>query len=282
MILIFQMAKVASRSWMRLLNNTFPNRPVIHFHTMSDESLNRIDKAVSEIGDAQTIKYLSLPRLGRPPEPIEHHVKNGRWIGPAVDIVAGVRDPVARAVSAVAFLSNRLGYTRYGVTVRDGGTPETLHKLFFKVLHAARNQTRQNDTFVDVLAHAVYDYRRWFQEELYSGFSIDVLNSSFDRDACGLIQYNGHRLLVYRVEDLMEDIRHSKVIATASDFFGQPLQRVPPENTAGETRFRELYKAFAASVSLSQAELDWFYDCPSVTMFYSPEEIWQFRMRWSQ
>jgi hypothetical protein len=282
MILVFQMAKVASRSWMRLLQQTCPDRAVHHFHTLSDQSVARIEMVVRTTGDAQTIRYMSLPRLGRPPAPIEPLIDGGVWIGPPVDVVAGVRDPVARAASAVAFLANRLGYSRYGVTVRDGGTGGSLRRLFFEVLDAARAGHRPpGDTLVQVLAHAVYDYRRWFAEELLPGFGLDVRDTEFDPDASALVMIRRHRLLVYRVEDLAPPETTDRLARTASAFLACPLGRVPPEDTTGEGRFRGLYYDFISGLRLTEDKLDWFYDCETVRHFYSDDEIAAFRSRWS-
>jgi hypothetical protein len=287
MILVFQMAKVASRSWMRVLNTAFPERPVIHFHTMSEMSTARIDAIVQETGSNQTIRHMSLPRLGRPPQQIEPFVENGAWVGPPVDIVAGIRDPVARAVSVVGFLTNRLGYTRGEVTVRDNGTAENLNTLFFEVLRVAQGKDGQGeddhgDTLVRILAHAVFDYRRWFQEELMPAFGIDISRMDFDRDARVLRHDGRHRLLVYRVEDLVAPETARVVTRTAGAFFGREVGDIPADDISHEGRYRALYKEFAQSVRLPEADLSWFYDHPTVEKFYTPREIAVFRRRWGR
>lgn len=249
---------------------------------MSRFSLKRIDDVIDRTGTEQTIKYLSLPRLGRPPPPIEQYVRDGLWVGPDVDIVAGMRDPVARAVSVVAFLSNRLGYLRHPVTVRDGGTPEALRQLFFHVLRAAQEERHGGDTLVELLAHAVFDYRRWFDDELGTGFSLNVQSARFDRDAAALMLRGTHRLLVYRVEDLTDPEASRRLAVAASDMMGANLPPVPAENVTGETRFRKFYEAYRQGLRLSPDDLDWFYDHRVIRQFYTPAEIETFRARWSR
>jgi hypothetical protein len=282
-ILVFQMAKVASRSWFMMLEEAFPFRKVHHFHSISPFSLGQIDDVVARKGPEQTIRYLSLPRLGRPPQTIAHLAHQGVWHGPAVDIVAGMRDPIARAASVVAFLSNRLGYLRTPVTVRDGGGPETLRALFFNVLRAAqRDRYDGGDTLVETLTHAVFDYRRWFNEELRAGFGLDVTTTHFDRDAGALTITGQHNLLVYRVEDLGDPKVARRMMATADKVLGGTLSAVPAENTTGEARFQRLYRAFLADLHFEPADLDWFYDDDTVRHFYSAAEIAAFRARWSR
>lgn len=281
-VFVFQMAKVASRSWMRLLAGALPDRAIVHFHTMSDQSLRRIDEILAVTGAEQTIAHMSLPRLGRPPPEIAPMVRNGIWTGPPVTILAGVRDPVARAVSVVGFLTNRLGYTRLPVTVRDGGTAENLRALFFTVLRAAQGADHQGDTLVRLLAHALHDYRRWFQEELAPSFGMDVLARPFDHAQHHLrLEVGGNRLFLYRVEDLQSPSAELVLMRYASDFFGCELAAVPPDDTTGEGRYRALYRAFTSLIRLDRADLDWFYDNPAVTAFYTPLEIEGFRARWA-
>lgn len=282
MILVFQVAKVASRSWNELLKATFPNRKVVHFHSISTNAIERVEQTVAPTEATQTIKHKTFESLGHPPALIKPFIADGVWTGPPVDIVAGMRDPVARAVSAVSFLCNRLGYTRYGVTVRDGGTAESLSRLFFTVLRHAQAGSLSNDTMVDFLSYVMFDYRRWFQDELHAGFGLDVLSTPFDHAQQSLQLFDRHRILVYRVEDLKENGRHKRLMSTASAYFEQPLGSVPSEGMAGQARYHSLYKAFLGGFSLSKDDLDWFYDHPTVTHFYTPEEIAGFMQRWAK
>lgn len=280
-ILVFQMAKVASRSWLRLLSQNFPDRTLAHFHALSPRSVALIGHVVAAKGPEQTIEHMSLPRLGRPPESIERYVSNGVWIGPPTQIVAGVRDPVARAVSVVGFLTNRLGHKSRAVTVRSGGTAENLAALFFAVLRAAQDGADSADTLIQVLAHAVFDYRRWFQEELSPAFGLDALSQPFRRET-GYLRLDGrHRLFVYRVEDLMQPDASRLLMAGAADFFGRELGLAPMDDVSGEARYRALYGEFVKRVRLSPADLDWFYDHPIVAHFYAPDEVAAFRRRWA-
>lgn len=280
---MFQMAKVASRSWMRLLDDMLPNSMVTHFHVISEPARTRIEAIMSQTGDAQTFKYLSMPRLGRPPDDILPQIRQGKWIGPALTIVSGVRDPVARAISLVAFSCNRFGYTRAPVTVRDGGSAESLNLLFFKALRLAQSENcvMEGDTLLTQLAHGIHDYGIWFDQELDAGFGLDVFRTEFNHQARCLQIEGTNRVFVYRVEDLPTSAASAAMTLSASNFLGSQFDAVPPENTEGEARFRNLYKEFVRTVKLSKSDLDWFYDEKTVRHFYTDAEIDSFKIRWS-
>jgi hypothetical protein len=278
--LVFQMAKVASRSWVKLLNEAFPSATVGHFHSVSRHSLTRIDDIISAHGARQTIKHLTLPRLGRPPAHIAPFLTNNTWSGPPAKIIAGVRDPIARAASVVGFLSNRLGYTRYGVTIRDGGTAETMCRLFARALETAQKGHASDDTLVTVLGHAMTDYDRWFGAELAPAFGMDIAGASFDRDSRCLRMTGQHELFVYRVEDLMGTSARTRLLQSASEFLGRKVTVFPDDEVSKEGRYRKLYSEFVRRLSLTDAEISWFYDNATARKFYSVEEIAGFKARW--
>jgi hypothetical protein len=281
-ILVFQMAKVASRSWQRLLAAAMPDRRIEHFHSISDRSMALNDELLKVTGADQTVRYLFMYPLTGLQKEIAAQVHHGVWTGPPSMIVTGMRDPVARAVSAIGFLTNRLGYARVPVTVRDGGTPQNLRELFFRVLRVAQGADHQNDTLVRLLAFVIGDYRRWFQEELAPGFGLDVLAQPFDHSRHHLrMEAGGHRLFLYRVEDLQSARAAPVLMGQASDFFGCALGAVPDDVVAGEARYRAFYGAFKPLIRLGREDLDWFYDHPVVTAFYTPAEIERFRGTWA-
>ena len=278
------MAKVASRSWIQLLNDKFPYQEATHFHVISPKRVSAVEQLLALQGDAQTIKHLTLPRLGRPPERIEPFIDNGQWDGPQTCIISGVRDPVARAVSVVGFLSNRLGYTRYPVTVRDGGTVENLLKLFHHVISVAQGKGSkgdQNDSLVSLLSHALLDYDLWFKEELAPAFDIDITDTLFDRDKRCLCIEGRHRLFVYRLEDILDANSQQRFLQSAEDFLGVSISDFPQEDVSRERRYRSLYSDFVSKVKLTESELAWFYESETVEKFYTPSEVEVFKNRWS-
>jgi hypothetical protein len=278
--LVFQMAKVASRSWVKLLSNASPNASVTHFHSISKHSITKVEQITASNATNQTIKHLTLPRLGRPPEHIQQYIKRNVWQGPPVKIIAGVREPIARAVSAIGFLSNRLGYSPYGVTVRDGGNAQNLTKLFFQALNIAKSGESTDDTLITLLAHVINDYDRWFKEELAAGFGLDIYQASFSNTSKTLRLKGAHELLVYRVEDLKNPNACKLLLEDASQFLGTKVTSFPEDDVSQESRYRALYKNFAKSLKLSSEDIQWFYDNETVKHFYSPEEITSFKKQW--
>lgn len=280
-ILIFQMAKVASRSWRRLLESTFSDREIENFHVISPKTVDMMSAVQTAQGPQQTMKYVDGLDLGRAAPSLEKYFKDGVWIGPPVDIVTGVRDPVARAVSAVGHMSNRVGYSRLPVTVRDGGTPANLNALFKTVLRAAREGADGSDTFVYFLSHMITHYRTWFQEELAPAFGADASAIPFNHAERHMLIEGRNRVLLYRVEDLADKEASALVQRAASSFFGREVGAVQPEDESREQRYKAFYREFVRTIRLTSDELDFFYEHPMVTDFYSLEEIGAFRRRWS-
>jgi len=279
--LVFQMAKVASRSWSNLLHRDFPHALVSHFHAISNKRVGQIEQLMAAQPSVQTIKHMTLPRLGRPQDEITGFVSDGRWVGPKATVVTGVRDPVARAISAVGFLCNRLGYKPLPVTPRDGGTAENIIEVFHRALAVARGHDTGEDTMISLLAGIIGDFDLWFNEELYSAFDLDITTTDFDREARMLSVSGTHKVLVYRMEDLTDRVACTRLLDTASQFLGRKLGHFPGSNTSNEARYQSLYRQVTQSLRLPQDMLDWFYNNPTVTRFYTDEEIASFRARWA-
>ncbi len=281
-ILIFQMAKVASRSWSALMHDTRPDALISHFHAISAKRLNKIARLVAAEPPVQTIKHLTLPRLGRPQDNIAAHIKDGQWHGPPATIISGVRDPVARALSAVGFLCNRLGYTPFPVTPRDGGTPENILKVFHRALEAARTGDDGGDTLITLLAGIIGDFDIWFEEELHAPFGLDIRSVPFDDRAQALLVHGRNQTLVYRMEDLKAPETRDRLLRTAGALFGTPMPSFPDAKVAHEQRYQALYAQVTRSLRLGPSDLDWFYDNATMAHFYTPQEIDGFRRRWAR
>jgi hypothetical protein len=280
--LIFQMSKVASRSWLNLLKATVPDSTLAHFHTISEARIAEAERLATMQGDSQTIKHLTLPDLGRPRGSILQFIEHGKWVGPRTRIIAGVRDPVARAISAVGYLCNYLGYTKLAVTPRDGGTAENMAEVFYRATRMAQGTDTKDDTFITLVAVTLSYSYLWFREELAPGFGVDITDVPFDHQARCLTVNGPHQLFVYRVEDLMDKNAEQRMLESASEFIGKRVTSFPKHDASKESRYQALYSDFKNSIRLSDDDLAWFYDNEVVEKFYTPEEIETFKSRWAR
>ena len=281
---VFQMAKVASMSWMRLLMTVFPDSEVNHFHFVSSEKAAFIRDIKETSGPTQTIKFLPMSRrLGSPPASVAEALETGRLPQTPATIVAGVRDPVARAASLTCFSGSFMGHRERGLSVRDGGKAEDLLWAFHRGVTAAREGRDYYDTFFRLLGRSIGDYRTWFVQELRNNFGIDINTAEFDRrSACLVINEGPVRLFLYRMEDIGDPARKERVLSSAAEFFGKDLPDLPSENQSSKRRSGELDKTFRELICLERPVLDWFYDCDVVRQFYTEGEVAQFRKRWGQ
>ncbi|KAB7615948.1 hypothetical protein F9L33_04075 [Amylibacter sp. SFDW26] len=279
--LIFQMAKVASRSWYQLLSHNFPDAMISHFHVISTKRTTKYHELAAAKPPSQTIKHLVDRGLSCPDARATEFIEEGCWVGPPATIITGVRDPVARAISAVTFLGDRYGYERLPIAQRDNATPENVLEVFHRALAVARGQDACDDTFVTLLAEMIGSYDLWLEEELSPAFGFNFESVAFDRNAGAILLDNIHKALVYRMEDLKVPLAHERLMRTASMFIGKSLSHFPSPNQGNETRYQAFYKQVVSQLCLSDDELDWFYNNDTVKKFYTEEEVGVFRKRWS-
>jgi len=175
----------------------------------------------------------------------------GRW-----DIVCGVRDPVARAVSHIFQVGRRYG-------LFDETMPEPQ-----QVRHVA---DLVNEMFAR--GEAGLD---WFDVELRATTGIDVYSEAFPQDVgYGKYEQGRFRVLVIRFEDLQ------RVAPSAlSDFFNVDISEIPKANVSSAKSFGDLHRRFLARAQLPEGLLDVAYRSKLATHFYTPTEIDAFRGRW--
>lgn len=272
-IIVATMMKVGSRSLVRTIKEQSAH-DVTLIHNLAG---NKIDPFPTRRSEKKTEKWPVLRRMQATKDVFSGEVDHGVWRGPPVYLVSGVRDPVARAVSLIGFISNRIGYTEYGVTVRDGGTPEALMTLLQTCLKTLRGGEPSTDSVINWFCRAISDYDQWFDRVTGRGFGIDAYDHAFDPSRCALTAGSNSRLLVFRVEDMgKRQLRDS-----LGDFLRTDIPSIKNDDKSGERRFSELYKGFKAIAKFDEETLDWFYDNRTVRHFYSAAEIQSFRKTWS-
>ena len=275
--LVLTMAKVGTRSMLRTLGGHIESELVM------GHSLNRMKEKSDRSSAIDTIKY-PVQRIRTPMQEKLHGlgsgtwINDGQWFGPKANIIAGVRDPVARAISYVGFFSNKTGYKPYGVTVRDGGSVESLKKLLNTSIDAAMSDHEIiDDSLINFFCQGIRSYDSWFDEVIHAGFKESVFDYNFDFDKKCLSIEGQNRIFTYRVEDLS----HSNMLSNLGRFLGISIESVPQDNKSGEGRFMSLYNAFKSQITLDEHILEWFYGSKTARFFYTPEELNAFRLRWS-
>lgn len=250
-IVVYQMAKVGSRTVYRSLRSLDLPRPVLHAHVLNE--LDALEERVRQL-------Y---------PDPVGTlaEIENGRRLrrrilrsrGRTWHVITLVRDPVSRDVSA--FFHN---------------LTEVIPDVYERY---ARDEIAVAD-IRDAFLHR-YDHDAplgWFQSQLEPVFGIDVFAVPFDTKA-GYATYETPtaRLLLIRLEDLET---HGK--AAISEFLGLDEFELVSTNLARDKPYNDLYAAFERNVTLPASYLAHMYDSRLARHFYSDSEIEAFKERWTK
>jgi Putative capsular polysaccharide synthesis protein len=253
-ILIYSMGKTGTTSLAETLEAA-TSRPVVKAHALSPRGqARRLEKS-------RRLEIVDRPRFLWAAQWIRHDLRlrgRHRW-----DIICGVRDPVALAVSD-HFYGLRL-QAEIGV------------------------QTERHHDDVDRHAEAVaagidalFHQEDWFADELLAVTGIDVYATPFPHEQGYRIYEQGRfRVLLTRFEDLPE-----VGPGALQEFFGlsEPVP-IPARNvglTDGETVGDEsLYRRFVTDGALSADVLAAAYDTRLARHLYSDVERAAFASRWS-
>lgn len=284
LILVYQMAKVASQAWVEAARPAARRggEEPLHAHYLTAGHLRALEALLKTDGDAGAIArpliVRDIIRKGRALTAVERARDERR----PIQVITGMREPVARSISLVSFLADFVGHTGGNLSARDGASAETvcrfLHRLWADVLSG----TEPAGGFERLAWRMTGAYRTWFQEELAAVFGLDVFASPFPTvDGARRMRGAGVELLAYRAEDMAaESPNHSALLAAARSFLGAPDLGLPQINTAATRRSHALYQETRARFRLSAAVLDRVYGAPAVAYFYSPDEIAKFKQRW--
>jgi hypothetical protein len=173
-------------------------------------------------------------------------------------VVTAVREPVARALSAVFY---EQGHHLVDAAAR--GQVEVIAEVRQRVLERLRLRKT---------------YEEWVVEELLAVFGFDPFAAPFPQHrgwACA--ETDRARLLLIRLESF------DRLPVALGEFFGVPAEtiRVRVANTARERPDNDLYIEAGRTLSLPRDELQRLYAVPGVAHFYSPDEIDGFLRRWT-
>ncbi len=231
---VFTSGRVASKSVCSTLKELPPSQlpaRVYHIHQMNPETINR--ELPSALTDGSHLAVgLALKHLQ------DEQGDRLHW-----KYIAGVRDPVAAALSAVFEIWPSIEKEQVEKKVRD-------------------------------LARFILEH---FTEQYLPGTGINVYRHPFDREKGYTIIKEGHKsLLIYRFEDL------SRIFPAAmEDYLGFPGLKLLHTNV-GEARSEgRNYAETRESITFSREFLDQVYSSPYCRHFYSGRELESFYRRWA-
>jgi hypothetical protein len=246
-VLVYSLGKVGTTSLVDTIERC-SGRPAIQCH--------RVTRA-----EVRSTRGYVPRRRGRPlvawrGEYVRHLVRLKPWH--KWDVVCGVRDPVARSVSAIFQMGDEFGF------FEDAEGDRGLDAIAARVtsLHA------ENRAGLD-----------WFSTGLQAVTGVDVYGVPFDHDAGWQIYESGRfRVLLIRFEDL------ARVAPTALARFLRlrDLPSLPTKNVGSDKPYADLYRRFLAADALPGSVLDEAYSCQLATHFYTPAERAAFRDRWTR
>jgi hypothetical protein len=287
MILIYQMAKVASRSWVEVAkpaSATETSAP-IHCHYVVPHNRQRIQSVFSLPAAQQTIANMYLPRnLLRAGASAWTEMELARLRKERIRIVSGMRDPVARSISLIAFLCDFYGHVSRPLSPRVLVSPEYVTEALQENWRLVLERKEPSQSFDWLLWYLTDAFRTWFADELGAALEVDVLNGEFQKqDGTQRMSTAVADILIYRVEDMLpEALAHDRLLQQASTFLGTPLGSFPKVNTSDIRRSRELSAVLRQQFWLPSDMLEAIYNEPVVQHFYDHDEILEFKKRWAE
>ncbi len=247
-ILLHQMGKVASTAIADALRRHHRVQP---WQVQNTHTLNSVNFA-------QKRWFFSQPGRSMPPE-----LETGLYLreevipsGRPLRIISPFREPVARNVSSF------------------------FHSLDYYMPEVDRGADVPIDdvatAFLRRMNHDVCP--RWFLDEIYEPFGIDVYQTPFDHDRGFTTFRRDHvELLVLRFD--LPDERKAEIVAA---FLGVETFEIVRTNQAADRADATLYKRFCREAALPRDYLDYQYATPFVRHFFTPDQIESFRARWSR
>ena len=284
LLLVYQMGKVASWSWMALGRQHFGVGEAAHVHYLAPASLSFLRRQYEASGPGQTLlRRMPLRAMLHSSERARALITGSHGAERPVVLVTGIREPVARSISLLFFLADFAGYSRGGLSWRDGASLQDVERAFIAIWERILGEDWPEDTFGSLAQFVIGIYRSWFDRELAAVLGIDVARAEFPPGpARRLFAQGAARVLVYRVEDMLPGSPGYVLLrADLEALSGQACPAFPTQNVAASRRAGEFYRAFQARLRMPARLLDRIYGQPAVERFYSPAEIARFRRRWS-
>lgn len=242
-VLIFSMGKVGTTSLESAVAGS--GRRVLKAHALSRDGIRKRLANERALGLSQRPRFLWRTQVIR--QDIRWR-RRGRW-----QIVAGVRDPVARAMSAYFYRLSVIGAP----------------------VDPAADLADHYPGVEQVLDEIVFN-EDWFADELRAVTGLDVYAEPFDA-ATGFQIYSNTRFraVVFRQEDL------SSCGSTAlSALLGEQVIAIAEQNTGDAGSHAALYDRFRREFAFDPDVLSRVYNRRICAHFYSPAERAQLLEAW--
>ncbi len=284
-LLVYQMAKVASMSWVALGREHFSTDEIFHTHHLANESVGLLAALNEETGPNQTIaRRMILRTMARSGSNIRALLNASRERSEPWLVVTGIREPVARSVSMLFYFGDFFGCTTRRLSWRNGATIEMLQHGFREMWDCALANQPPTDTFGRLIYFFLTDFEAWFEREFRAVLGIDVMGATFRPGPEPRVLAEGQtKVLVYRVEDLpVESPGHVILRDSVKSFLNVTVASFPVVNATRGRRTDPLYRTFLEQLQMPPELLDRIYSGPTVRKFYLPAEIEAFKSRWAQ
>lgn len=288
MILFYQMAKVASQSWVRAAKPALAaeNSAPIHCHFVVPSNRERIAVAFAVPVAQQTIANMFMPRatLLRAGASAWSQIESARKAHQRIRVVSGMRDPVARSISLIVYMADFFGHVSCPLGPRAEMSADYVIGYLQENWRQVVERSEPDQTFEWVLWYLTDAFRTWFASELGAVFGVDALEGTFDRqEVSQRMSTSVADIFIYRVEDMLPRATgYARLLAQAATFLGTPLDSFPNFNTSTLRRSHALSEEVRQQFWLPDEMLDEIYGEPVVEHFYSRKEILAFKQRWSR
>jgi hypothetical protein len=187
---------------------------------------------------------------------------------PTINLVVGVREPIANVVSYIfQLIADSSRWAEFG---------DEKWRQFLQNPHETLPlQTRAVGQPWPLVQQA------WWKEHMENVFGLDFLALDFDKErGWHIYDFGSVRFLVIRLESF------SRLPQALSQFYDMPLEfvrsRIATVNVGAEKGSGVRYQEFRSRVKLPTEVLDLAYGSRFASHFYTSEELASFRNRWAE
>jgi hypothetical protein len=281
MILVHQMAKVASQSWIEVAKAaTDDGDAPVHCHFVTEDNRARMESALRDL--RPTIANMIVPKtILRGGVAGAAAIEKARTRHEKIKVVTGVRDPVARSISLIIFFTDFIGHTQPPLNPRSQKSADDVIGALRETWEAVLEHREPDATFEWLLWFLTGVYASWFEDELQAVFGANIRGTQFVPES-QRFDTSLAEILAYRVEDMLPAARdHAHLLAVTSEFFGYPVTTFPNVNRSQARRSHVLYDEVRRRFRLPAEVLDAIYGVSVMRHFYRPDEIDFFKSCWS-